>query len=101
MTQEDIDFVTALVKEAGSSFYHGMKILPPARRDAMYGIYAFCRVVDDIADEDGDFAAKRVALMNGGARSPTCSMVARMTPSPACCATRCRPMICAARIFSP
>ncbi len=28
----------------------------------MYGIYAFCRMVDDIADEDGDFAAKRVAL---------------------------------------
>jgi squalene synthase HpnD len=62
MTQEDIDFVTTLVKQAGTSFYHGMKILPPARRDAMYGIYAFCRAVDDIADEDGDFAAKRVAL---------------------------------------
>jgi phytoene synthase len=62
MTQEDIDFVTALVKQAGTSFYHGMRILPPARRDAMYGIYAFCRVVDDIADEEGDFAVKRVAL---------------------------------------
>jgi presqualene diphosphate synthase len=62
MTQEDIDFVTASVKQAGTSFYHGMRILPPARRDAMYGIYAFCRAVDDIADEDGDFAAKRVAL---------------------------------------
>jgi len=24
----------------------------------MYAIYAFCRIVDDIADEDGDFAAK-------------------------------------------
>ncbi len=62
MTQEDIDYVTALVKSAGTSFYHGMKILPPARRDAMYGIYAFCRVVDDIADEEGEFTAKRAAL---------------------------------------
>jgi phytoene synthase len=24
----------------------------------MYAVYAFCRIVDDIADEDGDFAAK-------------------------------------------
>jgi squalene synthase HpnD len=62
MTQEDIDVVTASVKQAGTSFYHGMRILPPARRDAMYGIYAFCRAVDDIADEDGDFTAKRAAL---------------------------------------
>jgi phytoene synthase len=35
-----------------------MRVLPPDRRHAMYAIYAFCRIVDDIADEDGDFAAK-------------------------------------------
>ena len=28
----------------------------------MYGIYAFCRVVDDIADEAGTLAEKRIAL---------------------------------------
>jgi phytoene synthase len=62
MTRDDVAIVTALVKSAGTSFYYGMKILPPARRDAMYGIYAFCRVVDDIADEDGDFDTKRTEL---------------------------------------
>ncbi len=62
MSPADIETVTALVKSAGTSFYYGMKILPAPRRDAMYGIYAFCRVVDDIADEDGEFADKRVAL---------------------------------------
>ena len=63
MTPEDIAYVTALVKQSGTSFYHGMKILPAARRDAMYAIYAFCRVVDDIADEeDRDFTAKQAAL---------------------------------------
>lgn len=36
---------------AGSSFYAGMRILPKARREAMYAIYAFCRAVDDIADD--------------------------------------------------
>jgi presqualene diphosphate synthase len=33
-----------------SSFYLGMRILPPEQREAMYAIYAFCREVDDIAD---------------------------------------------------
>jgi phytoene synthase len=63
MTPQDAAFVTALVKKSGTSFYHGMKILPAARRDAMYAIYAFCRVVDDIADEEGrDFATKQADL---------------------------------------
>ncbi|MDE8344938.1 MAG: presqualene diphosphate synthase HpnD [Acidocella sp.] len=62
MTNDDIRAVTASVKAAGTSFYYGMKILPPARRHAMYGVYAFCRVVDDIADEDGPLPAKRAAL---------------------------------------
>ena len=63
MNPEDIYYVTTLVKASGTSFYHGMKILPAARRDAMYAIYAFCRVVDDIADEDAAaFAAKQAEL---------------------------------------
>jgi phytoene synthase len=28
-----------------------MRILPPEQRDAMYAVYAFCRAVDDIADD--------------------------------------------------
>ena len=36
-----------------SSFYTAMRILPAAQRDAMYQVYAFCRAVDDIADEGG------------------------------------------------
>ena len=63
ISPEDTAYVTALVKASGTSFYHGMKILPPERRDAMYAIYAFCRVVDDIADEEGrDFTAKQQEL---------------------------------------
>ncbi len=69
MTPEDTAYVTALVKQSGTSFYHGMKILPAPRRDAMYAIYAFCRVVDDIADEEGrDFATKQAELNDWRAR---------------------------------
>jgi presqualene diphosphate synthase len=50
------------VAAAGTSFYWAMRLLPEARRDAMYGIYAYCREVDDIADSDEPEAAKRDAL---------------------------------------
>jgi phytoene synthase len=39
-----------------------MRVLPADRRFAMYAIYAFCRLVDDIADEPGPFAQKAPAL---------------------------------------
>jgi phytoene synthase len=59
---EDLDAVEAIVRSAGTSFYHGMRVLPPDRRHAMYAIYAFCRIVDDIADEAGTIETKRLAL---------------------------------------
>jgi phytoene synthase len=54
--------VEAIVRNAGTSFYRGMRILPPDRRAAMYAIYAFCRLVDDIADEPAAIEAKRAGL---------------------------------------
>lgn len=47
----EIDAAEAKAKR--SSFYAGMKVLPKAERTAMFAIYAFCRAVDDIADEGG------------------------------------------------
>src|SRR5581483_7663675 len=48
---------------SGSSFYAGMRILPKAEREAMYAIYGFCRLVDDIADDQaGDRATRRAQL---------------------------------------
>jgi squalene synthase HpnD len=46
----------------GSSFNAAMRILPRPRREAMFEIYAFCRAVDDIADEAGPRRARREAL---------------------------------------
>lgn len=60
--QGDLDVVEAIVRAAGTSFHRGMAILPPDRRHAMYAIYAFCRIVDDIVDEPGEAAEKRAAL---------------------------------------
>jgi len=50
------------VEAAGTSFYWAMRLLPRDRRDGMYAIYAFCREVDDIADDTAPAAQKRTAL---------------------------------------
>ncbi len=46
-----------------SSFYAAMRLMPQAERDAMFAIYAFCRRVDDIADDGkGTRADRKEAL---------------------------------------
>ncbi|HEX7968365.1 MAG TPA: presqualene diphosphate synthase HpnD [Stellaceae bacterium] len=54
--------IRARVAAAGTSFYWAMRLLPEARREAMYTVYAFCREVDDIADSDDPPALKRAGL---------------------------------------
>ncbi|HEX3405872.1 MAG TPA: presqualene diphosphate synthase HpnD [Caulobacteraceae bacterium] len=49
---------------SGSSFYAAMRLLPPAERAAMFAIYAFCRVVDDVADEPGPSPDERRAELD-------------------------------------
>jgi squalene synthase HpnD len=52
----------AAKRASRSSFYTGMRILPRAQREAMFEIYAFCRAVDDIADDPGPREGRRAAL---------------------------------------
>ncbi len=54
--------IESIVRRSGTSFYWGMRVLPPERRRAMYAIYAFCREVDDIADGSLPAAAKMARL---------------------------------------
>lgn len=58
----DLGAVEAVVRAAGTSFYRGMRVLPPDRRAAMYAVYAFCRLVDDVADEPAPIEDKRTRL---------------------------------------
>jgi len=46
-------------KASGSSFYIAMRLMPAEERDAMFAIYAFCRKVDDIADDGIGTRAER------------------------------------------
>ena len=55
-------YVDSVVKGSGSSFYWAMRLLPREKRRAMFSVYAFCREVDDIADEPGEFESKMLQL---------------------------------------
>ncbi len=48
--------------KSGSSFYYSFLFLPPERRRAITALYAFCREVDDIADEVHDADVARAKL---------------------------------------
>ena len=48
--------------KSGSSFYYSFRFLTPDRRRAITALYAFCREVDDIADEVADIDVARAKL---------------------------------------
>lgn len=54
--------VEAAVRASGTSFYWAMRLLPAEKRRAMFAVYAFCREVDDIADEPGEVDEKKRRL---------------------------------------
>jgi len=41
-----------VTQRSSSNFYYAFRLLSPARREALFAVYAFCRFVDDIADDD-------------------------------------------------
>ncbi|WP_010215759.1 presqualene diphosphate synthase HpnD [Sphingomonas sp. PAMC 26621] len=67
---------------SGSSFYAGMRVLPKAEREAMYAVYAFCRQVDDIADDEGGNREDRAVALDAW-RADIESLYARRDPGQA------------------
>ncbi len=51
MTTAEPVIAQAQQKASNSSFYSAMRLMPKAEREAMFAIYGFCRLVDDIADD--------------------------------------------------
>jgi 15-cis-phytoene synthase len=51
-----------LARETAKNFYYAFQVLPRSQARAMDALYAFMRVTDDIADEEGETADKRRAL---------------------------------------
>ena len=51
-----------IARAANSNFYYAFYLLPKPRRDGLAALYAFMRLVDDVADEGNDLAAKQRGL---------------------------------------
>jgi squalene synthase HpnC len=51
-----------IARNAHSNFYYAFFLLPRAKRDGLAALYAFMRLVDDVADEGDDLTAKQRGL---------------------------------------
>jgi len=56
-----LDVAARLTRRSRSNFYYAFLTLPRPRRDALYAVYAFCRLVDDVADLGAERGADREA----------------------------------------
>jgi phytoene synthase len=41
-----------ITRQSSSNFYYAFMLLPVERRRSLYAVYAFCRFVDDVADDE-------------------------------------------------
>ncbi len=55
-------YINDIVRASSSSFYWAMRLLPIRKRNAMFAVYAFCRQIDDIADEPAPLNIKKQRL---------------------------------------
>jgi phytoene synthase len=53
----------AITRKSGSNLALGFRFLPKEKRDAMAALYAFCREVDDVADEESAPVEERRAKL--------------------------------------
>ena len=51
-----------IARASHSNFYYAFFLLPKAKRDGLAALYAFMRLVDDVADEGADLAEKQRGL---------------------------------------
>jgi squalene synthase HpnC len=51
-----------IARASHSNFYYAFFLLPKSKRDGLAALYAFMRLVDDVADEGADLAAKQRGL---------------------------------------
>jgi phytoene synthase len=55
------DYCEFVTRTQAKNFYYGLKLLPEPKRSAMFTLYAYMRLVDDIADEeDGRTLSQRI-----------------------------------------
>jgi phytoene synthase len=79
----------AITREQAKNFYYGLRTTPRAKRDALYAIYAWMRILDDLVDEPGTrhagagqhqttdaYVEASRALLRAGAGAQACGQIA-------------------------
>ena len=61
-TTASYDECHRIAREANSNFYYAFFLLPKHKRDGIFALYAFMRLIDDVSDESGDLAGKQRGL---------------------------------------
>jgi phytoene synthase len=56
------EYCRDLTRTAARNFYFGLKLLVEPRRSAMFALYAYMRLVDDIADDDRPYTQRLADL---------------------------------------
>lgn len=59
---ESYEDCNTVAKAANSNFYYAFYLLPKPKRNALAALYAFNRLVDDVADEGAQLSAKQHGL---------------------------------------
>ncbi|MDO8430840.1 MAG: presqualene diphosphate synthase HpnD [Candidatus Binatus sp.] len=52
LLEADYERCAQVTRRSSSNFYYAFMLLPAERRRALHAVYAFCRFVDDIADDE-------------------------------------------------
>ncbi|MET3574393.1 phytoene/squalene synthase family protein [Bhargavaea ullalensis] len=60
--QHDYLYCETIIKRHSKSFYYAFSRLPKEKAQAVYAIYSFCRMADDIVDREGSRARKMASL---------------------------------------
>ena len=58
-------FVARLTRQSRSNFFYAFVLLPRAQRNAIFAVYAFCRIVDDVVDGGSDDRAAQRRQLDG------------------------------------
>src|SRR3954469_20231783 len=55
-------YCAKLSQQSHSNFYYAFLFLPRERREALEAVYAYCRLVDDVVDEDAPVDKKLAGI---------------------------------------
>ena len=76
------DYCAQVTRKAATNFYYGLKLLPEPKRRQMFALYAYMRLLDDIADEqDGRSVQQRLDELESWREHTHMAMDGTLPPS--------------------